>query len=214
VAALARTGIQADVSHSPCSRDGLARDRYSVVSTNETYFSGSGVSDAPLYRPSQSFASSMSNSAEHPPLLELPTGVLSNQRGPFRGRDASPNSTDSAGHTPPEDGWDTRQTPSSRSIPSMGDESYGGQRYSAGYVDEEQPILSSAGYSHPASPEALYAPPQMPPAAGASSRRYPEPMDYSGELGVCSFVDLHRTSHSCQLWKCSCSPHATNRNGL
>jgi len=171
-------------SSSPRSRDGLARDRYSMVSTNETYLSGGAVSDsanAPLYRPSQSFASSMSTGGvDQPPLLDLPSGVFSGQRGPFRGRDASPVSTDSAGHTPPEDErWDPRHTPSSRSIPSMGDEMYGGPRYSSGYIDEEQPILSG-GLSNPASPDAMYAPPQLPPVAGSAPRRYPDATDYSG----------------------------------
>ncbi len=159
-----------------------------MVSTNETYFSGNADPSAPLYRPSQSFAS-MSNatsSNDHPPMLELP-----GSRAQFaRGRDENPGS-DSA-HIMDE--WNTGMTPSTRSIPSMsiGDDL---NRYSQYGGGEEDPILPRHMQSHPTSPE-NYSAPQLPPIAGGSRsagghQRYPEP-EYS-ECRPVSSADLSLT---------------------
>ncbi|KAJ9093045.1 Chitin synthase, class 3 [Naganishia friedmannii] len=119
-------------SSSPKSRDGLGRDRYSVVSTNETYMSGGASSDVGLYKNSQSFGS-MSNQTQSPDFNTLYAG------GPFRGnggRDASPGSSDSHENS--------------------GYVSYGYEAGGlSGHLDEEQPILPAFNQAV-ASPQ-LYA---------------------------------------------------------
>ncbi len=82
-----------DVVQRSSSPQRMTRDRYSMVSTNETGYTtqNSQPSDSPFYRPSQSFASMDVTS----PMLEPPPG-----QGPFRGgRDGSPASSESAEHS-------------------------------------------------------------------------------------------------------------------
>lgn len=135
-------------SNSPRREGNMPRDRYSMASTHETYFSGAvGSESAFLGRPSQSFASMSllgSPGETSQTQLETPGG------GPFRGRDNSPASSESADHYT--------------------------ERYRGDARDEVSPMISPSHYVHTSPLEEAF-PPRTGMTAG---QRQPSEDDFRG----------------------------------
>lgn len=144
-------------------KPGMARDRYSMTSTGETYYSSGALSSEAgtgyLARPSQSVA----GFSDYQMQQEAP--LLSQPRVPFRGGRQSPASSESAGH------YADRYRSNSGDVRAVGGDADTLNNYSAGYGNNTAP-----GYANNLAPSPYIGqqtPQQsMPPTTQAPARHY------------------------------------------